>query len=278
MHDLPFFKHFGHLLMNQVIFRVTGSDKLSFLQGQLTNDVSLLSTERALLAGYCDPKGRLLTTLILAINGDDWLLLLPADNADSVIRRLQMFVMRADVQFSVTDELLCSRQNGSDGEVWSCRSTSAGIAITLPGALQLTIEKGVDGESNHEAELIGAGLPEVSAATSGELLPQSINLDLIGGVSFNKGCYTGQEIVARLHFRGTPARRLYQLTKPTGMKLNRGEKIIDNNGTAVGMVVRDAADSEILLASLKTKAADSELSNEAGVRLTNPVALGAKSA
>lgn len=264
--------------MNQAIFRITGSDKLSFLQGQLTNDVSLLSAERALLAGYCDPKGRLLTTMMLAISGDDWLMLLPADNADSVIRRLQMFVMRADVQFSVAEDLRCSQQSGTANEVWSCESTAAGITIALPGALQLSIGEDVESETSREAALISAGLPEVSAETSGELLPQSINLDLIGGVSFNKGCYTGQEIVARLHFRGTPARRLYQLSKPSGLALNRGEKIIDNNGTAVGMIVRDSADSDVLLASLKTKAADSELSNEAGVRLTNPVALGVKPA
>lgn len=276
MQHSPLTQHSGRYPMNQAIFRITGSDKLSFLQGQLTNDVSLLSPERALLAGYCDPKGRLLTTLILVISDDDWLMLLPADNADSVIRRLQMFVMRADVQFSVAEDLRCAQQSDTANEAWSCESTSAGITIALPGALQLIIGEDVESQSDHEAALISAGLPEVSAVTSGELLPQSINLDLIGGVSFNKGCYTGQEIVARLHFRGTPARRLYQLSKPAGLALNRGEKILDDNGTAVGMVVRDSADSDILLASLKTKAADSELSNEAGVRLSSPVALGIK--
>lgn len=261
--------------MNQTIFRINGNDRLSFLQGQLTNDVNSLSTDRALFAGYCDPKGRLLTTLLLVIHGEDWLMLLPSDNADSVIKRLQMFVMRADVQFVLAKDLSSSIASiaGNDNDIWSCTAPDNDSIVALPGKLALIISNSGSDTDTSEQQLVAAGIPEVSAATSGELLPQSINLDLIGGVSFNKGCYTGQEIVARLHFRGTPARRLYRLNKPVGTTLSRGDKIIDHTGTAVGMVVRDAAGSECLLASLKTKATDSTLSSESDIQLSQPLAL-----
>ena len=213
--------------------------------------------------------------MILANWQDQRYLLLPQDVAEQTLQRLRMFVMRADVTFIAADDLqtaFVTTNEKNAAAPWECNALSDdGFAIQLPGNSQIIIGKLDELASeqqaslNHELAMIDASFPEISLATSGQCIPQTVDLDQHEGVSFNKGCYTGQEIVARLHFRGTPSRRLQRFLVNSKSVPQRGDAITDNNGSAQGVIIRAAAVNDgqyKVLASVRLKSLDAELQFE----------------
>ena len=193
------------------VFRCFGNDAEAFLQSQFTGDVGSISAEGWSLSGYCSPKGRLLAVFIVCRQGNDFLLSTHDSLADSVIARLRMYVMRADVSFeSLPNQNLVFRDN---------RTSSSGVlqsqsdSFSLQDLLEIsTIEAAAPKETASSMGFrklcIELGLPIISGPLTEAMIPQSVNLDLIGGVSFTKGCYPGQEIVARVRYRGKPKQRM----------------------------------------------------------------------
>jgi folate-binding protein YgfZ len=193
-------------LEDQGVVRVHGPDARAFLQGQLSNDVTRLAPERSLLAGYHNPQGRAIAILrLLWLGEDDVLAVLPRELAAPVATRLAKFVLRAKVK--VADE--------SSG--WHARGL---IGSELPGAVRvgsspsrwLSVSRTSE-PTNGERGLwhrldIEAGQPQVFTATSEEFVAQMLNLDALDAIAFDKGCYTGQEVIARAHYRGRVKRRL----------------------------------------------------------------------
>ncbi len=163
------------------MLRISGADARRFLQGQLSNDMDLLSADRLLCAGLHNPQGRVLALLWLtARSGDEILALLPAELATAAANALRRFVLRAKVNIEVVP-------------------VSALIAA-LPGAPAATAAA--------RAQAIANGQPQIYAASSGQFIAQMLNLDCLGAISFTKGCYTGQEVIARAHYRGRVKRRM----------------------------------------------------------------------
>lgn len=226
------------VLDDLALYRASGDDAASFLHGQLTNDVTGLPSDRAALAGYCTPKGRVLATLVYwrqTYNNEPCVyLLLKKDLAESVIRRLSMFVLRAKVSFqavplSVFGLNISTSETAlpaflESAKLWQYHADDhEGTYIRVPDSRAqrwwwIPSTNG-DNPSPHEhlarepleawqAADIRAGLPWIQAATQDIFIPQTLNLDLINGVSFTKGCYPGQEVVARAHYRGTVKRRM----------------------------------------------------------------------
>ncbi len=177
------------------ILRVHGRDAAGFLQGQLSNDVQALADGAQQLAGYHTPQGRVIALLRLARLGREELLVqLPAELSDAVAQRLRRFVLRAKVTIEVLDAAAAAAAASA--------AAAAAAALAAPAASiagwNATRSRGAD---------IAAGLPQVYAATSEKFVAQMLNLDCIGAVSFDKGCYTGQEVIARAHYRGRVKRR-----------------------------------------------------------------------
>jgi hypothetical protein len=199
------------------VIRAQGADAASFLHGQLTTDFASLSPSEARLAGFCSAKGRLMTTLIAWKSADDEILLaLPVDLLAPVLKRLSMFVMRAKCKLSdaTADVPLWGvAVAASEGDVW----TRQGEAIRLPAAADAALflttqarpELAVMALADWHWLSLQSGLPWITAATSEQFVPQMVNLELLGGVNFKKGCYPGQEVVARSQYRGTLKRRSY---------------------------------------------------------------------
>ncbi|HVY80902.1 MAG TPA: hypothetical protein VG994_07975 [Steroidobacteraceae bacterium] len=172
--------------------RVQGADAVRFLQGQLSNDIEQLQPDAPLYAGLHNPQGRVIALLRLyRLAPDDVLAVLPRELAPAVAARLAKFVLRAKAK--VTD--------ASDDSVFTSSS-----AFAQPSA----------------AERIAAGVPQVYAATSEQFVAQMLNLDVIGAISFTKGCYTGQEVIARAHYRGRVKRRM-QRFRTVGAELAIGQ-------------------------------------------------------
>ncbi|MCP5298970.1 MAG: folate-binding protein YgfZ [Chromatiaceae bacterium] len=219
------------------LIRVSGTDSRRFLQGQLTNDVNQVTGELAQLSSHCSPKGRMLGSFWIFQRGDDLYLQLPRERLPAILKRLQMFVLRAAVTLDDVSDALA--RFGIAGECAEsllpfaptapkATLTRDGITVLrLPGdrprfevvgtAAQLTplwsgaAERAQVAEAGFWSLLdIRAGVPTVLDDTAEAFVPQMTNLQLIGGISFTKGCYTGQEVVARMQYLGKLKRRMYR--------------------------------------------------------------------
>ena len=220
------------------VLRVAGPDAASFLQGQLTNDVVALAVGSSQLAVWCSPKGRVLANfLVCRVDETSFELIFSRALLEAVRKRLQMFVLRA--KLSIEDASDASIRLGIGGLAaatvlgetqgavptlhhWSM--PTAGVTLTaLPGGrfMALVLSQyaetwwrmiaGVARPAGYPAWewlTIRAGVPMITTATSDQFVPQTANFDALGGVNFQKGCYTGQEIVARTQYLGRLKERL----------------------------------------------------------------------
>lgn len=221
-------------LSDNALIAVTGDDAADFLHGQFTNDVKALSPGRAQWNGWCSAKGRLVATFLLARRPDGFLLMLPAEIAAAFSRRLGMFVLRSKVKiadasarlgrFGLTGDAapgFVAGHWGSTPAPFESVERDGAICIALDAAryvawvpessaLGASLHASATGEARDhwDREAIAAGVPTILAATQEAFVPQMANFDLVGGVSFQKGCYPGQEIVARTQYRGILKRRM----------------------------------------------------------------------
>ena len=228
------------------VLSVQGADARDFLHAQLTVDVQNLPADHASLAGWCSAKGRLLATFLVVPAPQGFLLQLSRDLAAAVAKRLSMFVLRAKVK--VVDESESWAQFG----VWDAEAPAGvtwdGARVRVPRGnaryLQLEPLAGATLVPNAHEETwtlqeIRAGTPLITAATQDQFVPQMVNLEKLDAVDFRKGCYPGQEIVARAQYRGQVKRRMVHLAAPAGAQLRPGDAF--NGG-----VVVDSAGGELL--------------------------------
>ncbi len=261
-------------LESEALLHIAGPDTLKFLQGQTTCDTRKLTPTQALPGAYCTPQGRVVCDFLLVQLGDNHVVLrLRRDILDTAAATLGKYIM-----FSKAD-LDAARQDWMTIGCWGAGSAAALAAITgleLPGTIntaasgegcivvccdpaQERYEVFIDSvnqpslleavaqamqptaEAAWQAWQINAGIARVEAATSGEFVAQSLNYDLTGHISFNKGCYTGQEIVARLHYRGKPKQRTYLAELDSEMELPAGTALYSaGKEQSTGSVVNSA--------------------------------------
>lgn len=279
-------------LLHLGVLRVSGADAAAFLHGQLTNDVKGLGPDGARFAGYCTPKGRLLANFLLWRDGEAVLLALSRDILPAVQKRLGMYVLRSKVSIAdVSGEIALLGIAGPEGgnavraaigaeapsaAMGVVRGPGGAAAIRVPGerfVIALPAEAAPTVWESATRTLRPAGTPVwewleirsgivlVSAATQDELVPQMANLELVGGVSFQKGCYPGQEVVARSQYLGRVKRRTY-LGHVAGQRAPRaGEAVFAAGaGEPAGIVVNAApapSGGHDVLATLQSSAAES---------------------
>lgn len=209
--------------------RASGRDAAAFLQGQLSHDVLQLATERAVPAGLHNPQGRVVALVWLRPAPDAIWLMLPTSLLGAVAARLRRFVLRSKVTIDEVSSVLIAGSRGPDGR-----------DLRVIDDLAL-IER--QGNPHSVAEWrrleIADGLPEVIAATSESFLAQMLNLDCIGAIGWDKGCYTGQEIIARAHYRGRVKRRMQRFAH-SGAAPSPGTTHVTSDGIDV-QVVNSAA-------------------------------------
>jgi hypothetical protein len=185
------------------LLRVSGDDAAEFLHNQFTNDVKGLAAGAAQWNGWCTPKGRFVVTFVLARDAGGFFLMLPAAFAEAFAKRLRMFVLRSKA--TIEDVSASTPRFGLwDGPI------PAG-AFRLGGARGFAFGAAPEGRpatlDDWALSLIRDGVVQVVPGTQEEFVPQMANYDLVGGVSFKKGCYPGQEIVARTQYRGILKKR-----------------------------------------------------------------------
>ena len=246
-----------------------GNDAQSFLHGQLTNDVEHLEPEQSQYAGYCSAKGRLLANFLVWRQGDIYWLQLARTLLPAIQQRLTRFVLRAKVNLAQASEshaaigLAGSGAAAALGELFGAlpqqahalvRHPSHGSLIALPGErfqLVANLDAAIRlwdrlaavlrpiGASGWEWLEICNGLPWITPATQEQFAPQMANLDLLGAVSFQKGCYPGQEIVARTRYLGEIKRRMALAHVDAGTTPEPGDALYsaELEGQSSGMVV-----------------------------------------
>jgi folate-binding protein YgfZ len=249
------------------LLSVSGDDAREFLHAQLTNDIENLPSSRAALAGWCSAKGRLLASFLVIPAAPGFLLQLSLDLVPGVVKRLSMFVLRSKVK--IADESGQWHQFGVwgdgvpgldvPGEALGVAEKGSVIAVRAANARFLVLSRdpalfaGATPvlESLWTLDEIRAGRALISAATQDQFVPQMVNYDTLGAVNFQKGCYPGQEIVARAQYRGQVKRRMKLLQAPPGIELRPGEKF--EGGTVVD--VAPAENGSALLAVMPVDAA-----------------------
>ena len=258
------------------VIDASGDDAASFLHGQLTNDTQHLDAASARLSGYCSAKGRLLASFLTWRSGDTIRLLLSKDVQAAVQKRLSMFILRAKAKLADTSGELAVI--GLAGDVRKALSTvfdalpdgvhvqvdgAAGSLIRVPDALERLRYLWIGPKAQVEALLpslndklkrvspavwdwldIRAGEPRITQPVVEQFVPQMVNFDVLGAVNFRKGCYPGQEVVARSQYRGTIKRRT-SLANVDGelADVRPGAELFhsDDPGQPCGMIVNAAS-------------------------------------
>lgn len=224
--------------------RVRGPDTVRFLQGQLSQNIERLSAARSLLAGLHNAQGRVIALLrLLRLADNDVLAILPRELAAGVAARLAKFVLRAKVTVSdessawaiagVIDEgtspAAWPRKRDAQSECTHGHIVCVGEAPVrwirvAAAAAQLPRQAAPEASSAWHRHEIASGEPQVFGATSEAFVSQMLNLDLLDAIAFDKGCYTGQEIIARAHYRGRMKRRLQRFRARTAEELSPGAR------------------------------------------------------
>lgn len=227
---------FISLLSDPGVIRASGEEARHFLHNQLTNDIENLAADDVRLAGYCSPKGRLLASLLAWPVEDAILLMLPRSLLPGFHKRLQMFVLRSKVRLEdISDTLAVVGVGMPDGEhfpllagaAYRSQPVAGGRLIRLadsqglrralwvgPAAQRDALFQALPSDLPQQPEAywrwldIQAGVPQILEATREQFVPQMVNFELVGGVNFRKGCYPGQEIVARSQYLGKLKRRM----------------------------------------------------------------------
>ena len=218
---------------------------MSFLQGQLSQDIETLAAQGAVMAGLHNPQGRCLAVpRLLHLGADHVLLVLPADVADSVRQHLSRYVLRAQVK--IEDAGAAWRVYGVTGpDAEAAASTRLHMPVGSDGMRQIILaprgEPLPEGEAvdrdSWRLDDIADGIPEIAKATSGLWVAQMLNLDLLGAISFEKGCYTGQEVIARAHYRGQVKRRMQRFFTEADLPLLPAERVMLEDGRPAQIVM-----------------------------------------
>jgi tRNA-modifying protein YgfZ len=202
--------HLSHL----GLLKVAGSDAKKLLQGQLTCNLDDISDNESLLGAHCNPQGRILSLFRVILHNGDYYLEMPAEIVPVALMALKKYAVFFKVELS---------------------DASAELAA-ISDAATLTANA-------WKANNIQAGIPAIYTATTGKLLPHEINLPLINAVSFTKGCYTGQEIIARMQYRGQLKKRMFRARVTANHPPAAGADIYSDSGPC-GMVVDSCQEAE----------------------------------
>ncbi len=241
------------------ILKITGSDSLTFLQGQLTCNVKDLKEDNSFFAAFCNAKGRTISTLLIFKQAESFFLVLPTALKTKVQKKLQMYILRSDVQLiDANDDYCISGLQGSTEQLNDINLpiddfARANELIKLPNVGYLMIAT-VENSIKHWSEYlkkgvffqsssvwnylaISAGLAWLDDDSSEIYIPQMLNLDKLGGISFDKGCYTGQEVIARTHYLGKAKRGLF-IAECAANVIFEDANINNNQGESVAKVIK----------------------------------------
>lgn len=234
------------------VLTVSGDDARTFLQSLLTNDIALLNIQDSQYSGFCTPKGRLLALFfIIRSEENTYQLVLPKALCEALTKRLSMYVLRSKVTVTnASDSLLCLGSTQRTPELPAdvtyhplATEMHRGLMICPADKADALCDALIGQQFQPQAPAywqyldITAGIANIVPETQEKFTPQQLNLDITNAVNFKKGCYPGQEVVARLHYLGKPSRRLFTATANSMALLNPGSEINTTSDHVAGHIV-----------------------------------------
>ena len=257
----------GHLSLQHLgVIRAEGADAASFLQGQLSHDVQLLPVGQARLAAFLSAKGRMQASfIVIKRSAEEFWLITSRDVLPATLKRLSMFVLRAKCKLSDATEAVQLLGLAGDAVPAEARELAPWQVLALEDASIVRLYA-AEGESRAllaapaasalpaqitgsptitaaawQLSIVQAGVPLITAPVVDAFVPQMLNFESVDGVSFKKGCYPGQEVVARSQFRGTLKRRMYRLASAAQPEPGQEVFAANDDSQPVGTVVQSAA-------------------------------------
>lgn len=251
-------------LAHLAIIKITGKDAAQFLQGQLTCNINDLTDSNSFFTAFCNAKGRAISTLMILKNTDEFLVVLPNELVEKVSNKLKMYVLRSDVQLHNASNEFCLM--GLNTDKANLLATFPKDCFAITNGSEITIKFPVNNRyliispTDHAPSLwtqlttyhqlqannsdhwlyqdISSGIPWLTQTSSEQYIPQMLNIDKLGGISFKKGCYTGQEIIARTHFLGKAKRELFLAECNSDVVLDKETHIItDDSKQTIGHIL-----------------------------------------
>lgn len=251
------------------LLECAGEEAKTFLHNQVTSDINHLGADTAQHSAWCSSKGRMLVSFLLFRDGPDYLMQLSADLAPAILKRLQMYILRAKVKItnlSVSRELIGLSGEQAEallqavklpvparplataafdhGKVIRLDATRFEIVVASETAVELWRQLATGARPVGAAVWkwldIQSGIPLITDATKEEFVPQMANFDQLGGVSFHKGCYPGQEVIARTQYLGKVKRHLYRINADVPISAGNSIYSPENPEHPCGMVANAA--------------------------------------
>lgn len=189
------------LLANRAVIRVSGEDRFDFLQGLITNDINLLKTQQAIYAALLTPQGKYLFDFIISVDGDGFLLDCEAARKDDLLRRLKMYTLRAKVVVEDLEDMKV--YSDSEQGFKDPRHSDLGCRLLT----EEEQEKGVF--AKYEKLRVSLGVPDSFDFTPDKSFIQQFRADELNAINYKKGCYVGQEVIARTHYKGNIRKSLF---------------------------------------------------------------------
>ena len=240
-----------------LVMTLAGADAINFLQGQTTADFENTEPGAVRFAAFCNPKGRVIADVLAIVVSNDQVMLRGRQAVMTALAtHLKPYLSfskstLSDSHWRISCEKIGAQRSATEHAARLQYDADTLVRIDIPRSDDITESWRVSGTAAHSQTAEPLALAEVDIMTArarveletiGAYLPQDLNYDLNGTVSFTKGCYTGQEIVARLHYRGTPKRRLYRaVIDDTGGTVAPGSRLSNASNRAVGSVVNHAS-------------------------------------
>ena len=244
------------------IIKISGQDALNFLQGQITNDINLLNSQPYIIASNLNIKGRVITNFFIFVINEEYYLLLNKELVDQMISRLKMYVLRSKVSVIKDHKYIYFSNNTCNVE--------HNIMLFPDSYICLSQQEIIDSNSNiniWKLFLIKHNIPMIYLITQEKFIPQHIGMDTLNAISFKKGCYIGQEIVARIQYLGSVKRKLFKFSINT--KVNIGDVVISPliENQEVGNVIEVVNENALTTVGLLTMQVN--YTNDAYADLTN---------
>ena len=272
------------------IVKIKGGDSAEFLQGQMTQDIYSIEDSEATLTSVLNPQGRIISTAFVFKWGESFILMVSNEVLDKLISWLSRFILRSEVEITNLEDSifglnqenakkLCNILNVETNDISfesdeSCLKTIEADderAFLIGKSENLLDDLSISTLTTKDWKMsdINAGIPIIYGENVEKFIPQMVNLDLINGISFSKGCYTGQEIVARVQHKGKVKQRMFRITgKASNKKIDSGSAIFFAD-TKVGTVIESLEDNGYInaLGVINNDASKKELSVE-GIKIT----------
>lgn len=237
-------KHLEHLR----IITISGEDAGELLQGQMTQDIRKLEDKKIHMTSFCNVQGRVIASAFIQYEDDHYDLILSSELVKDLCNHLQRYILRSKVEIQQSERLvyaIFSKDIANDKESFKNLSNNSERMLSLRNKVPESIEHFITSEEWIEHD-IKEMIPIINKESSEKFIPQMLNLDILNAVSFSKGCYTGQEVVARVQHRGKIKQRMFKIKTDSQNLISAGSEIHHGSKKVGTVVISKSIDNSII--------------------------------